>query len=170
MRGFHLSCIFSKIGTIMSNLGLFAGSSFMHIFMSLQMCGEMPGGIMGLKPSKATYNKRKRVGPKVQEQKVRGKEMDIYEVICVCLCKFNLLSFTVSDLHANFHVGQISKRDFSGHQLPQQDGKAPHVSRPSIDVFWLLLQRWEPQRKPRKGYTENAHTLHNMHSAAPFSA
>lgn len=51
---FHLSCIFSRIGTIMSNLGLFAGSSFMHIFMSLQMWGEMPGGIVGLKPSKAT--------------------------------------------------------------------------------------------------------------------
>lgn len=53
-ENFHLSCIFSRIGTIMSNLGLFAGSSFMHIFMSLQMCGDMPGGIVGLKPSKAT--------------------------------------------------------------------------------------------------------------------
>lgn len=39
----------------MSNLGLFAGSSFMHIFMSLQMWGEMPGGMVGLKPSKATW-------------------------------------------------------------------------------------------------------------------
>lgn len=33
----YLSCIFSRMGTIMSNLGLFAGSSFMQIFMSLQM-------------------------------------------------------------------------------------------------------------------------------------
>lgn len=39
----------------MSNLGLFAGSSFMQIFMSLQMWGEMPGGIVGLNPSKETY-------------------------------------------------------------------------------------------------------------------
>lgn len=38
----------------MSNFGLLAGSSFMQIFMSLQMCGEIPGGIVGLKPSKET--------------------------------------------------------------------------------------------------------------------
>lgn len=43
----------------MSNLGLFAGSSFMQIFMSLQMCGEMPGGMVGLKPSKATWEPKK---------------------------------------------------------------------------------------------------------------
>lgn len=52
--GVHLSCIFSRIGTIMSNLGLFAGSSFMQIFISLQIWGDMPGGIVGLKPSRAT--------------------------------------------------------------------------------------------------------------------
>lgn len=51
---FYLSCILSRMGTIISNFGLLAGSSFMQIFMSLQMCGEMPGGIVGLKPSKAT--------------------------------------------------------------------------------------------------------------------
>ena len=44
----------------MSNLGLLAGSSFMHIFISLQMWGEMPGGIVGLKPSKATWRPNQR--------------------------------------------------------------------------------------------------------------
>lgn len=52
---FHLSCIFSRMGTIMSNLGLLAGSSFMQIFISLQMWGEMPGGIVGRSPSSATF-------------------------------------------------------------------------------------------------------------------
>lgn len=33
----HFSCIFSRIGTIMSNLGRLAGSSFMQIFISLQI-------------------------------------------------------------------------------------------------------------------------------------
>lgn len=36
-RAPHFSCIFSRIGTIMSNLGRLAGSSFMQIFISLQM-------------------------------------------------------------------------------------------------------------------------------------
>lgn len=30
-------------------------------------------------------------------------------------------------LHANFHVRQVSKWHLSGHQLPEQDSKAPHV-------------------------------------------
>lgn len=51
---FHLSCIFSRMGAIMSNLGLLAGSSFMQIFISLQMWGEMPGGMVGRSPSSAT--------------------------------------------------------------------------------------------------------------------
>lgn len=51
----YFSCIFSRMGTIMSNLGRLAGSSFMQIFISLQMCGEMPGGMVGRSPSSATW-------------------------------------------------------------------------------------------------------------------
>lgn len=51
----YLSCIFSRMGTIMSNFGRLAGSSFMQIFISLQMCGEMPGGMVGRSPSSATW-------------------------------------------------------------------------------------------------------------------
>lgn len=58
----YLSCIFSRIGTIMSNLGRLAGSSFMQIFMSLQTCGEMPGGIVGRRPSSATCKYRGKDG------------------------------------------------------------------------------------------------------------
>lgn len=54
----YLSCIFSKMGTIMSNLGLLAGSSFIQILMSLQMWGEIPGGIVGRRPSRATCSHR----------------------------------------------------------------------------------------------------------------
>lgn len=54
-QGFYLSCIFSRMGTIMSNLGLLAGSSFMQILISLQMWGEMPGGMVGRRPSSATW-------------------------------------------------------------------------------------------------------------------
>lgn len=50
----YFSCIFSRMGTIMSNLGRLAGSSFIQIFISLQMCGEMPGGMVGRSPSSAT--------------------------------------------------------------------------------------------------------------------
>lgn len=39
----------------MSNLGRLAGSSFMQIFISLQMCGDMPGGMVGRSPSSATW-------------------------------------------------------------------------------------------------------------------
>lgn len=39
----------------MSNLGLLAGSSFMQILISLQMWGDMPGGMVGRRPSRATY-------------------------------------------------------------------------------------------------------------------
>ena len=45
------------MGTIMSNLGLLAGSSFMQSLMSLQMWGEIPGGIVGRRPSRATWEK-----------------------------------------------------------------------------------------------------------------
>ena len=51
----YFSCIFSRMGTIMSNLGRLAGSSFMQIFISLQMCGDMPGGMVGRSPSSATW-------------------------------------------------------------------------------------------------------------------
>jgi len=54
----HLSCIFSKMGTIMSNLGLLAGSSFMQSLISLQMWGEIPGGMVGRRPSRATWAMR----------------------------------------------------------------------------------------------------------------
>lgn len=64
-----------------------------------------------------------------------------------------------ANLHAYFHVGQVSKWHFSGHQLPQQDGKAPHVSWPTVDLFWLLLQGWEPQNKAaNEAYTVNWRT------------
>lgn len=51
----YFSCIFSRMGTIMSNLGRLAGSSFMQIFISLHMCGDMPGGMVGRSPSSATW-------------------------------------------------------------------------------------------------------------------
>lgn len=54
-RALYLSCIFSRMGTIMSNLGLLAGSSFMQILISLHMWGEMPGGMVGRRPSSATW-------------------------------------------------------------------------------------------------------------------
>ena len=52
-----MSCIFSKMGTIMSNLGLLAGSSFMHSLISLHTWGEIPGGMVGRKPSRDTCGK-----------------------------------------------------------------------------------------------------------------
>lgn len=55
----YFSCIFSRMGTIMSNLGRLAGSSFMQIFISLQMCGDMPGGMVGRSPSSATWEHRR---------------------------------------------------------------------------------------------------------------
>lgn len=58
----YLSCIFSRMGTIMSNLGRFAGSSFMQIFISLHTWGEMPGGMVGRRPSSATCRHREEQG------------------------------------------------------------------------------------------------------------
>lgn len=55
----YFSCIFSRMGTIMSNLGRLAGSSFMQIFISLQMWGDMPGGMVGRSPSRATWERRR---------------------------------------------------------------------------------------------------------------
>lgn len=46
----------------MSNLGRLAGSSFMQIFMSLHTWGEMPGGIVGRRPSRATCKYREEQG------------------------------------------------------------------------------------------------------------
>lgn len=63
----YLSCIFSRMGTIMSNFGRLAGSSFMQIFISLQMCGEMPGGMVGRSPSSATWKQSRAE----QDQKFR---------------------------------------------------------------------------------------------------
>lgn len=40
-----------------------------------------------------------------------------------------------ANLHANFHGFQLGKRHLPGLQLPQQDGEAPHVSGPDIDVL-----------------------------------
>lgn len=48
-------------------------------------------------------------------------------------------------LHANFHVRQVSKWHLSGHQLPEQDSKAPHVCWPTVDLFRLLLQSCRSQ-------------------------
>lgn len=33
----------------------------------------------------------------------------------------------LANLHADFHVRQVGKRYLSGHQLPEEDSKAPHV-------------------------------------------
>lgn len=121
----------------MSNLGLFAGSSFMHIFMSLQMWGEMPGGMVGRKPSKATWEP-KQTDVWCCSRDTPGCIKAIIKIDC------NLMSS--ANLHANFHVGQVSVRHLSGHQLPQQDGKAPHVCWPTVDLFRLLLQGWKSQR------------------------
>lgn len=55
----YFSCIFSRMGTIMSNFGRLAGSSFMQIFISLQMWGDMPGGMVGRSPSRATWERRR---------------------------------------------------------------------------------------------------------------
>ena len=46
----------------MSNLGRLAGSSFMQIFMSLQTWGEMPGGMVGRRPSNATCKHKEKQG------------------------------------------------------------------------------------------------------------
>lgn len=62
----YFSCIFSRMGTIMSNLGRLAGSSFMQIFISLQMCGEMPGGMVGRSPSRATLRRGRGAGSQIQ--------------------------------------------------------------------------------------------------------
>lgn len=133
----HLSCIFSRMGTIMSNLGLFAGSSFMHIFMSLQMWGEIPGGMVGLRPSKATWSPKHRLCCKSVI-----KPSSLLEVVNAAI--FWRLDFCNSqtNLHANLHVGQVSKGHLSGHQLPQQDSKTPHVCRPAVDLLRFLLQGW----------------------------
>lgn len=66
---FHLSCIFSRIGTIISNLGRLAGSSFMQIFISLQIWGEMPGGMVGRSPSRATWQ-----GNRKQNRRACGEQ------------------------------------------------------------------------------------------------
>ena len=47
--------ILSNMGMIMSKRGRFPGSSFMQILMSLDMCGEIPGGILMRRPSSATF-------------------------------------------------------------------------------------------------------------------
>lgn len=141
-REVHLSCIFSRIGTIMSNLGLFAGSSFMHIFISLQIWGDMPGGMVGLKPSRATW------GPKqtgLQKRRTKTALFWIKQWFSLPNCHFISQKKNPADLHANFHVRQVSKRHLSGDQLPQQDGKAPHVCWPTVDLLGLLLQSYRSQ-------------------------
>lgn len=121
----------------MSNLGLLAGSSFMHIFISLQICGDIPGGIVGLKPSRATWkNMQIRQGKAQLKSNSSKLEMEMEGS-----------KRGSANLHANFHIGQVSKRNLSGHQLPQQDGKAPHVWGPTVDLFWLLLQGWDEYDK-----------------------
>lgn len=57
----------------MSNLGRLAGSSFMQIFMSLHTWGEMPGGIVGRRPSRATCKYREEQGGS-QNLIVMGRE------------------------------------------------------------------------------------------------
>lgn len=47
---------------------------------------------------------------------------------------------TLTYLHANLHVGEISERYFSGNQLPEQHSEAPHVCRTPVNFLWLLLQ------------------------------
>jgi len=45
--------ILSRIGTTMSKDGRLPGSSFMQIRMSFARCGEMPGGMLMRKSSRA---------------------------------------------------------------------------------------------------------------------
>lgn len=132
----------------MSNLGLFAGSSFMHIFISLQIWGDMPGGIVGLKPSRATWGpKQTNILEMYAGQKQRSlftmnsKNSTHYEVVTLG----SKIKINHAHLHANFHVRQVSKWHFSGHQLPEQDSKAPHVCWPTVDLFRLLLQSCRSQ-------------------------
>lgn len=54
-RPYPVDFIFSRMGMIMSNLGRFAGSSFMQILTSRVMCCEVPGGIFTRSPSVATF-------------------------------------------------------------------------------------------------------------------
>lgn len=49
----YCSFIFSRMGVIISKLGLFPGSSFMQIRINLAICGLEPGGIETLSPSRA---------------------------------------------------------------------------------------------------------------------
>lgn len=209
----------------MSNLGLLAGSSFMQIFISLQMWGEMPGGMVGRRPSRATCTQHQRkVHPSLTTTKyqydkffphaqyiffkfyyylhvksqtaLKGAFCYGYNQWCYmsalhfsiedftiileivlskCIwsgekmylewCKSpciegmadfttyiwaqihpnnvygkNQWPFSISYLHANLHVWQVCEGHFPGHQLPQQDGEAPHVCRTPVDLLWLLLQ------------------------------
>ncbi len=80
-----------------------------------------------------------------------------------------------ANLHANFHVGEVSVGHFSGHQLPQQDSKAPHVCWPTVDIFRLLLQGWKSQRATSLdyantlNYTTGTASLYKLHNLCKFS-
>ena len=43
-------------------------------------------------------------------------------------------------LHSSFHGCQVSKGDLPCSQLPEHDGKAPHVCCLGVDGFWRLDQ------------------------------
>ncbi len=66
-----------------------------------------------------------------------------------CLLLVRLLISSVvesSHLHADFHIWEVSEGHLSGDKLPEQHCKAPHVRRAPVNLFWLLLQRWEEKR------------------------
>lgn len=46
-----------------------------------------------------------------------------------------------SDLHTDLHRTELGERCLSGHDLPEQNRKRPHVAGLSVDLARLLLQR-----------------------------
>jgi len=83
--------IFSKIGIIMSNRGLFAASSFMHILIIRDMWCEIPGGILMRRPSNATWQ--------------------------TATCKSNKLEYTQTDAYNTKLINIIRTRLLSLHSL-----------------------------------------------------